>query len=80
MTTLLMSSRYTDDDQALWRVAVQRGWTVERVRGIRVPELADDELVIYVERSGCRARGRVSRNFSIASWKRRRSRAASRLS
>ena len=50
MTTLLMSSRYTDDDQALWRVAVQRGWTVQRVRGIRIPELAaDDEIIIYVE-------------------------------
>ena len=49
MTTLLMSSRHTADDQALWRVAIQRGWSVERVRGIRVPAFVDDEVVIYVE-------------------------------
>lgn len=49
MTTLLMSSRHTEDDQALWRSAIRRGWTVARARGIRLPEIDDSEIVIYVE-------------------------------
>ena len=49
MTTLLMSSRHTEDDQALWRAAIGRGWSVARARGIRLPEIDDDEIVIYVE-------------------------------
>lgn len=49
MTTLLLSQRHTEDDQALWRAAIARGWNVERARGIRVPEIADDDIVIYVE-------------------------------
>lgn len=50
MPTLLLSSRSTDDNQALWRAAVRSGWNVERARGITVPDgLAGEELVIYVE-------------------------------
>ncbi len=49
MTTLLMSSRHTEDAQALWRAAIGRGWSVTRARGIRVPEIDDREVVIYVE-------------------------------
>ena len=49
MTTLLMSSRHTEDDQALWRAAIGRGWCVVRARGIRLPDIEDDEVVIYVE-------------------------------
>jgi len=49
MTTLLMSSRYTEDDQALWRAAIGRRWSVARARGIRLPEIDDPEIVIYVE-------------------------------
>jgi len=49
MTTLLLSSRHTDDNQALWRAAIGRGWSVERVRGVRVPQVSDSEIVIYVE-------------------------------
>ncbi len=49
MTTLLLSSRHTEDNQALWRAAVQRGWTVERVHGIGVREIEDEEIVLYVE-------------------------------
>lgn len=49
MTTLLMSSRHTEDDQALWRAAIRRGWSVSRARGIRLPEINDAEIVIYVE-------------------------------
>ena len=46
MATLLLSSRHTEDDQALWRSAIGRGWSVERVR---VPDINDDEIIIYVE-------------------------------
>lgn len=49
MTTLLMSSRHTEDNQALWRAAIGRGWSVIRARGIGLPEIDDDEVVIYVE-------------------------------
>lgn len=49
MTTLLMSSRHTEDDQALWRASVRRGWSVARARGIRLPDIDDSEIVIYVE-------------------------------
>ena len=49
MTTLLLSARHTDDDQALWRAAIGRDWSVVRVRGIRIPEIQDSEIVIYVE-------------------------------
>lgn len=49
MTTLLLSSRHTEDNQQLWRAAIQRGWTVERAQGIRLPFLEDPEIVLYVE-------------------------------
>src|SRR6476620_6750443 len=49
MTTLLISARNTEDNQQLWRAAVQRGWSVERVRGIRIPEFTDNDIVIYIE-------------------------------
>ncbi len=49
MTTLVVSSRHTEDNQALWRAATARGWDVVRARGIRVPEVNDHELIIYVE-------------------------------
>jgi len=50
MTTLLLSARFSEDNQRLWRAAVRRGWQTERVRGIRIPDLpADEELVLYVE-------------------------------
>jgi hypothetical protein len=49
VTTLVLSARHTPDDQALWRAAIARGWAVERVRGIAVPAIDDEELVIYVE-------------------------------
>ena len=46
MTTLLMSSRHTEDDQAIWRAAIGRGWCVVRARGIRLPDFEDDEVVM----------------------------------
>jgi len=49
MTLLLLSARPSEDNQALWRAAITRGWEVVRARGIRVPEVVDDEVVIYVE-------------------------------
>lgn len=36
--TLILSPRYTADDQALWRAAIQRGWGVERLSSWRVPD------------------------------------------
>lgn len=48
MTTLLLSHRPTEDNQALWRAAIVRGWSVERARGIRFPEINGD-VVIYIE-------------------------------
>ncbi len=50
MATLLLSSRHTEDNQALWRAAIQRGWNVERVKGLRIPELdCEDPIVLYIE-------------------------------
>jgi hypothetical protein len=51
MPTLLLSPRYTDDAQALWRAAGRLGWRVERLHGWRVPEdlLTVPEPVLYVE-------------------------------
>ena len=49
MTTLILSGRHTKDAQALWRVAIARGWDVVRARGITVPPLPDPDAVIYVE-------------------------------
>lgn len=51
MPTLLLTPRYTDDAQALWRAAGRLGWRVERLHGWRVPEdlLTVPEPVLYVE-------------------------------
>lgn len=51
MPTLVLTPRFTDDSQALWRAAGQAGWQVERVHGWR---LTDDlkrvpDPVLYVE-------------------------------
>lgn len=50
MTTLLLSARATEDNQALWRAGVRAGWNVERARGITVPDgVSGEEVVLYVE-------------------------------
>lgn len=52
MPTLVLSSRYTDDAQALWKAAAKLGWNVERLVGWRVPETLkaeNGELALYVE-------------------------------
>lgn len=48
-TTLLISWRNTEDNQLIWRAAIRRGWSVERVRGIRVPEVEADRILVYIE-------------------------------
>lgn len=48
-TTLLISWRNTEDNQLIWRAAINRGWSVERVRGIKVPEVEADRVLIYIE-------------------------------
>lgn len=48
-TTLLISWRNTEDNQLIWRAAIKRGWSVERVRGIRVPEVEADRILVYIE-------------------------------
>jgi hypothetical protein len=48
--TLLLSSRYTADSQALWRAALEMRWLVQRLHGYRPPEnLESDDTVIYGE-------------------------------
>lgn len=38
MPTLILTPRYTEDSQALWRAAGAQGWTIERLTTWRVPE------------------------------------------
>jgi hypothetical protein len=49
--TLILSSRYTEDSQRLWRAAIQRGWKVERIHGWRIPDHLRrvQEPVLYLE-------------------------------
>jgi hypothetical protein len=51
MPTLVLSPRYTDDTQALWRAATAAGWQVERLAGWRVPPHLRDrrDVVLHVE-------------------------------
>jgi hypothetical protein len=51
MPTLILTPRFTNDAQALWRAAVQLGWGVERLTSWRVPEelRAVPEPVLYLE-------------------------------
>jgi hypothetical protein len=49
--TLILTPRFTDDAQALWRAAVRLGWNVERLATWRVPEelRSVTEPVLYLE-------------------------------
>jgi hypothetical protein len=49
--TLILSNRFSEDSQLLWRTASQLGWNVERLVGWRVPDELRSvvEPVIYVE-------------------------------
>lgn len=51
MPTLVLTPRYTEDSQALWKAAASRGWPVERLNGWHVPDhlKAKKDLVLYVE-------------------------------
>lgn len=49
--TLILTPRFTDDAQALWRAAGQLSWSVERLASWRVPEelRSVPEPVLYLE-------------------------------
>jgi hypothetical protein len=53
MRTLVLSPRYTDDSNAMWRAATDRGWDVVRVRSYRPdaidPAVAKKGPVLYGE-------------------------------
>lgn len=51
MPTLILTPRFTDDAQALWRAAGQLGWTVERLTSWRVPDelRSTPDPVLYLE-------------------------------
>jgi hypothetical protein len=51
MPTLILTPRYTEDAQALWRAAIALGWDVERLQGWRVPKdlRKAKEPVLYLE-------------------------------
>ena len=51
MPTLILTPRFSEDAQALWRAAGQLGWDVERLTSWRVPERlrSVSEPVLYLE-------------------------------
>lgn len=51
MPTLILTPRYTEDAQALWRAAIRLDWGVERLSGWRVPNelLLVSDPVLYLE-------------------------------
>jgi hypothetical protein len=51
MPTLILTPRFTEDAQALWRAAGQLGWQVERLTSWRVPDelVSVAEPVLYLE-------------------------------
>lgn len=53
MRTLVLSPRYTDDSNAMWRAATDRGWDIVRVRSYRPdaidPAVAKKQPLLYGE-------------------------------
>jgi hypothetical protein len=51
MPTLILTPRFTEDAQALWRAASRLGWDIERLTSWRVPEelRAVPKPVLYLE-------------------------------
>ena len=51
MPTLILTPRYSEDSQALWRGAIALGWDVERLTKWRIPPhlLSVSEPVLYLE-------------------------------
>jgi hypothetical protein len=48
--TLVLSPRYTPDSNALWKAAIQAGWSVERLHSRQPPpDLRDREPILYGE-------------------------------
>lgn len=48
MKTLVLSQRFTDDSNTLWRAAIEEGWEIVRAHGFRVDPVAGD-AVLYGE-------------------------------
>ena len=51
MPTLILTPRFTEDSQAMWRAASELGWGVERLTSWRVPDelCSVTEPVLYLE-------------------------------
>jgi hypothetical protein len=50
MPTLVLSSRYTPDSNAMWKAAIDAGWSVERLHSHRAPEyLRERQPAFYGE-------------------------------
>ncbi|MEO1353797.1 MAG: hypothetical protein AAFW84_34435 [Cyanobacteria bacterium J06635_15] len=51
MPTLILTPRYTEDSQALWRAAISLGWKVERLTRWELPPHLQSvtEPVLYLE-------------------------------
>jgi ATP-grasp domain, R2K clade family 2 len=51
MPTLILTPRFTEDAQALWRAAVQIGWQIERLTSWHIPDKlrSVNEPVLYLE-------------------------------
>src|SRR6266851_7505760 len=51
MPTLILTPRFTDDAQTLWRSALKLGWNVERLTSWQIPEDLRHALdpALYVE-------------------------------
>jgi hypothetical protein len=49
MPTLILSCRYTDDSQLLWKAAAELGWDTHRLVGWRLPEWTIEDPVVFVE-------------------------------
>ena len=51
MTTLVLTPRYTEDSQLLWRAAGRVGWNVERLQTWRIPDHLRnlEDAVLYAE-------------------------------
>lgn len=51
MPTLILTPRYTEDSQALWRAAIVLNWDVERLTNWQIPDrlLSVSDPVLYLE-------------------------------
>ena len=65
MPTLILTPRFTEDSQALWRAAIQLGWNVERLNSWRVSTrfLSFRDPVLYLEALMAQS---IAQKFGIA--------------